>query len=222
MPKSSSFQRVQIYEENLDHLEQVRRLASFILDFLKYQEVIWLMNEFLYFVGRWRTLRGRWGRSERFLRESTIWRWDTDLLLKTGLHPLSFLHPLCSSLCFRACWRTMSFSRRSPSALPRSTRQKRKKLWCLSRCEKRPDPPTFVVEHVRPFTVFSSFRSTARAFIYIFIEAVQDKVHVCNSYCIYSSICVLFSVNILVGFYLEWVQDSSFNVLSCSFFIRGT
>lgn len=59
MPKSSSFQRVQIYEENLDHLEQVRRLASFILDFLKYQEVIWLMNEFLYFVGRWRTLRGR-------------------------------------------------------------------------------------------------------------------------------------------------------------------
>lgn len=145
MPKSSSFQRVQIYEENLDHLEQVRRLASFILDFLKYQEVIWLTNEFLYFVGcifvgRWRTLRGRWGRSERFLRESTIWRWDTDLLLKTGLHPLSFLHPLCSSLCFRACWRTMSFSRRSPSALPRSTRQKRKKLWCLSRCEKKTRP----------------------------------------------------------------------------------
>lgn len=130
MPKSSSFQRgrVQIYEENLDHLEQVRRLASFILDFLKCQEVIWLMNEFLYFVGRWRTLRGRWGRLERFLRESTIWRWDTDLLLKIGFHPLNFLHPLCSSLCFRACWRTMSFSRRSPSALPRSTRQKRKTL----------------------------------------------------------------------------------------------
>lgn len=148
--------------------------------------------------------------------ETLTCSWKLDFILW-----VSFIlsAPLCVSEHAEGRW-VFPGDLRLPSRGRRDRNGKNSGVWVA--VKKRPDPPTFVVEHVRPFTVFSSFRSTARAFIYIFIEAVQDKVHVCNSYCIYSSICVLFSVNILVSFYLEWVQDSSFNVLSCSFFIRGT
>lgn len=69
MPKSSSFQRgARIYEENLDHLEQVNEVSACLLFTSLVCRLTFLFG---YFFGRWKTLKGLSERSEPFLRGST-------------------------------------------------------------------------------------------------------------------------------------------------------
>lgn len=81
MPKSSSFQRgVLIYEENLDHLEQVLSSVDDFSIWTVYVHACEMSFVWLSARHRWKTLKARSGRSERFLKESTIWLWETTFL----------------------------------------------------------------------------------------------------------------------------------------------
>lgn len=131
MPKSSSFQRgrVHIYEENLDHLEQVRTHTFFDAGFHLIR-VSWPLIGCLLADG------GLWGDSET---DRSVFRGNqqSDGETSSGccvifirVHLLRFL-----SVCFRACWRTTSSSRRSPSALLKSTTLF-ESLWFVG----KPDP----------------------------------------------------------------------------------
>lgn len=118
MPKSGSFQRgrVQIYEENLDHLEQVRTHTFFFLML----DSTWSVSP-----DHWLDVCWQMEDSEGTVRQiGAFSEGINNLTVRRRAAAASSSSEFIfwrSSLCFRACWRTTSSSRRSPSALLKST-----------------------------------------------------------------------------------------------------